>query len=86
MTTRTPHVNEVDKLESVDGHTVISIRIRGDGYYEFYVERIFFDDEETTWYWLQEMLPRSHIFGSIEDARTEILAQFGNLVGPDQSI
>ncbi|MEL6369639.1 MAG: hypothetical protein AAFR03_02865 [Pseudomonadota bacterium] len=84
MNKRAPYENEVDALESVDGKTVYSIRTRGDGLYEFYVERRSFDDEETTLYWTQDMLPRPHIFASIEDARAEILAQFGDLIGPNR--
>ncbi|MEM1380316.1 MAG: hypothetical protein AAGH41_06795 [Pseudomonadota bacterium] len=86
MTDRVPRVNEVDWLGSVDGKTVFSIRIRFDRLFEFYIERKLFDEDEGAFYWSQDMLPRPHIFGSIEDARAEILAQFRNLIGPDHSM
>ena len=76
MKRRVPHKNEVDNLVSVDGKTVFSIRKRNDGNYEFYVEILQFDNEEDVYYWSQDMLPRPSIFGSIMDAKAEVITQF----------
>jgi len=78
MMERKPHANEVDNLISVDGETVFSIRKRADRNFEFYVERLMFDDEEEVYYWMQNILPRPHLFGSVVDAKSEIYAQFSN--------
>lgn len=75
---REPRNSEVEKLESADGKTVFSIRKREDGNYEFYVEKLKFDDEEEVYYWSQEMLPHPSIFGSVTDAKAEIYSQFSH--------
>jgi len=80
MLKRQPKTNEVDKLVSIDGSTVFSVRKRTDKNYEFYIEELKYDEEEDIYYWSQETLPRSHIFGSILDSKAEILAQFGHLL------
>ena len=80
MTERRPHDSEIDKLVSADGQTVFSIRRRGDGHYEVYIERLCFDDEENKEYWMQHSSPEHHIFGSIPEARNEILARFGDQI------
>ena len=77
---RQPKTNEVDNLRAKDGKTVFSIRVRKDANFEFYVEHLQFDTEEGVHYWSQEMLPRPSLFGSVDEAKAEIFAQFSHII------
>ncbi|GGX67238.1 hypothetical protein GCM10011309_16120 [Litorimonas cladophorae] len=83
MRKRISKKNEVSFIETSDLNTVFSIRKRPDGHFQFYIETLNFEEEEDVLYWSQDTLPRPSLFGSVDDAKAEIYAQFSHLMNPN---